>query len=260
MSLETGRRTQEPLEAGDRGRLGAGVALHQPAGTAHAFSGDAAEPAVLDGAKSAFGQVGAAQRHLDNEVVKAGDLFLFFGWFRDVERRDGKWRYRPRSRSVHRLFGWLQVGERIHVGNATAEVRERRIDPRRHPHLHGWWATSNTIYTATRRLTAPGVAGGVLGAGLFKGKRPHVLTRDDAASRSEWELPGFFRPDGKHRGLSYHRHRGQWEKHDRGARLRAVARGQEFVFDATGVRGVDTWLATLFAEANEDHGEDVHAD
>ena len=204
--------------------------------------------------------MGAAQKHLDNESVKAGDLFLFFGWFRDVERHAGRWRYRPKSASVHRLFGWLQVGDRVHVGDATAAVRERRGDLRRHPHLHGWWATSNTIYTAAEKLTAPGVDGDVPGAGLFAGGDAHLLTREDGASRSEWELPGFFLPDGKRSGLSYHRHRGQWEEHEGRARLRAVARGQEFVFDASGVAGVDTWLGTLFAQAGEDHGENARAE
>ena len=86
----------------------------------------------------AFGQVGAAQRHLDNEVVKAGDLFLFFGWFRDVEQHEGRWRYRPKARSVHRLFGWLQVGGVIRLGNETSSLRERRPDLQRHPQVHDW--------------------------------------------------------------------------------------------------------------------------
>jgi len=29
-----------------------------------------------------FGQINAAQSHLENNNVKEGDLFLFFGWFR----------------------------------------------------------------------------------------------------------------------------------------------------------------------------------
>ena len=58
-----------------------------------------------DGAwQAAFGQVGAAQRHLEHEAVGAGDLFLFFGWFRKVEQIDGTWRYRRNAPSVHRLF------------------------------------------------------------------------------------------------------------------------------------------------------------
>jgi hypothetical protein len=34
-----------------------------------------------------FGQAGQAQVHLDNHGVGAGDMFLFFGWFRRIEHR-----------------------------------------------------------------------------------------------------------------------------------------------------------------------------
>jgi Nucleotide modification associated domain 3 len=33
-----------------------------------------------------FGQSGAAERHLQNYVVKEGDVFVFYGWFRQVEQ------------------------------------------------------------------------------------------------------------------------------------------------------------------------------
>ena len=33
-----------------------------------------------------FGQVGAAQTHLENNKVGTGDLFLFWGWFRETIR------------------------------------------------------------------------------------------------------------------------------------------------------------------------------
>jgi hypothetical protein len=34
-----------------------------------------------EGWMPAFGQVGAAETHLENQGVGMGDLFLFFGWF-----------------------------------------------------------------------------------------------------------------------------------------------------------------------------------
>ena len=33
--------------------------------------------------KPIFGQAGAAERHLQNHGVKEGDVFVFFGWFRE---------------------------------------------------------------------------------------------------------------------------------------------------------------------------------
>ena len=81
-------------------------------------------PAVT-GWQAAFGQVAAAQQHLDHEQIGKGDLFLFFGWFRQAEQTGERWRYHLEARPVHRLFGWLQVGEIVRVGEDTASARER---------------------------------------------------------------------------------------------------------------------------------------
>jgi len=40
--------------------------------------------------KGSLGQISQAQRHLENQGVGIGDLFLFFGWFRETENKDGK--------------------------------------------------------------------------------------------------------------------------------------------------------------------------
>ena len=68
------------------------------------------------GWRQAFGQVEAAQRHLENQGVGPGDLFLFFGWFRAVEPGNGgTWYYDRTAPHVHRLFGWLQISEVVPV-------------------------------------------------------------------------------------------------------------------------------------------------
>ena len=66
--------------------------------------------------RPAFGQHAAAQGHLQNQGVRPGDLFLFFGRFRPVEPPGAAWRYVKNTPVVHRLFGWLQVSEAIRVG------------------------------------------------------------------------------------------------------------------------------------------------
>ena len=33
-----------------------------------------------------FGQAGAAQTHLENNKVEIGDVFLFWGWFRETKK------------------------------------------------------------------------------------------------------------------------------------------------------------------------------
>ncbi len=46
------------------------------------------------GWKPVYGQTGAALSHLRSEGVGAGDLLLFFGWFREAERWERKWRFK----------------------------------------------------------------------------------------------------------------------------------------------------------------------
>ena len=54
-----------------------------------------------------FGQVGAAERHLRNQGIAPGDLFLFFGWFREAAERKGQWR--RVGPDEHTVWGWLQA-------------------------------------------------------------------------------------------------------------------------------------------------------
>ena len=60
-----------------------------------------------------FGQAGMAQRELDNLGVGEGDLFLFFGWFRDFHSQ--------KKTDYHHIFGWFQVDQVI---KGTAEIRK----------------------------------------------------------------------------------------------------------------------------------------
>ena len=64
----------------------------------------------LPGWKPLFGQAGAAQTVLARSGVGPGDLFLFFGWFREAEYVDGVWRFVRGAPNVHLLWGWLEVG------------------------------------------------------------------------------------------------------------------------------------------------------
>ena len=210
-----------------------------------------------DGAwQAAFGQIGAAQRHLENEQVGAGDLFLFFGWFREAEQIDGTWRYRREAPSVHRLFGWLQVGEALQIGDDVETARKRFPRLRRHPHLWGWWDESNTVYAATEELRFEGAPEGTAGAGLFEPdpERRLVLTAPDARLRTEWRLPAAFKPADAHPGLSYHRDPKRWTENDGKTRVRAVARGQEFVLDATGREEAVAWAAGLWQRRRPNDG------
>ena len=208
----------------------------------------------VPGWEAAFGQVGAAQRHLEYERVGRGDLFLFFGWFRDVEEHAGAYRYRRGGRSVHRLFGWLQVGEVLRVEDDTEAARRRRPGLGRHPHLWGRWAPTNTVYVAADMLTLDGAPAGTAGAGLFgrdeDGGRL-TLTAGGAKSRSEWRLPAGFGPIPGRKGLTYHRDAARWRVVDGESRVRAAARGQEFVIDANEAPEAIGWAAARWRDGGE---------
>lgn len=62
----------------------------------------------------AYGPGESAQTHLANNGVGVGDLFLFFGWFRRVEKPEDHWRFVSGEADIHLLWGWLQVGAIYH--------------------------------------------------------------------------------------------------------------------------------------------------
>jgi Nucleotide modification associated domain 3 len=185
----------------------------------------------------AFGQVGSAQGHLKKQGVQEGDLFLFFGWF----AKDDK----SRSESQHTLFGWLQIGK-ILKGDAI----KKRKSIAYHPHTHGAWDDTNTVYLATQELYLCNQQVGLPGAGLFPHWTPDLrLTAPEATSRSLWRLPKCFLPRGGPPILSWHQKRERWTDARNGTvRLRTVGRGQEFVIDASKAPGVEEWALNLISQ------------
>ena len=63
--------------------------------------------------KPTFGQEKTALRHLQKQGVGIGDLFLFFGWFRQTEYIAGQLRYKKDAPDWHVIYGYLQIGEII---------------------------------------------------------------------------------------------------------------------------------------------------
>lgn len=110
--------------------------------------------------KGLFGQSEIALRHLENNKVGEGDLFLFFGWFRDTKRRpDGTYKY-VRGTDKHVIWGWLEVGRVIDVTQGATQ------DPglRNHPHF-SLERTKNKVYVSKDKLSfLPDLPG----AGVFQ--------------------------------------------------------------------------------------------
>ncbi|NNC52658.1 MAG: hypothetical protein HKO08_06435 [Erythrobacter sp.] len=186
-----------------RGKLGAGDFCHH-------------DPMFLDHGTCLFGQVGAAQTHLANQGVREGDMFLFFGLFR--EEMTGE--------PHHRIFGWMQIERMVHLADCD-DAERAELAAHRHPHALEMHGSNDCIYVGpgstapraseTLRLTVPG------------------------GPPSLWERPEWL----KKGGLSYHDRADRWL---RGGRLRSVARGQEFVADIGRRKAPRDWLAAVLAE------------
>ncbi len=197
------------------------------------------------GWRPALGQRGPAQGHLSNQGVCAGDLFLFWGLFRRVDVG-----LRWVGPKLHVLWGWLQVGS---VGAVDAVVRPRVAREwswaADHPHLSPGSDPTNTLYVAADGLRLGGRTTRAPAAGVFDAlEEPLTLTAADASTPSIWRLPSWFLP-GRRAPLTYHDSAARWTRGRDHVRLRAAARGQEFVLDADDYPEAADWALGLIRRA-----------
>ena len=129
--------------------------------------------------KPIFGQCDAALTHLKNQNVGQHDLFLFYGWFKQTERKEGRLRYILNAPNLHIVYGYLQVGKMV---TDKEEITEYHW----HPHAH-MSIDNNCLFIARDTLSWNS---NLDGYGVFSYDKRLVLTRDEAKNRSEWgELP-----------------------------------------------------------------------
>jgi hypothetical protein len=166
-----------------------------------------------------FGQCGPAQTHLLNQGVRAGDVFLFFGLYRDPET----------GHLHHRIFGYLQVAG---VGFVSELRLDRSWRKPRHPHPHfgsNYGYSNNAIWFGPGATSAPAIEGLRLTAG-------DVTDRPSLWLRPDWMEIG---------SLSYHSAEWRWKA---GNLLQTVGRGQEFVCDIGDRQEPRDWLIERIAE------------
>ena len=200
-----------------------------------------------------LGQAGIAQSHLAKQGVGSGDVFLFFGLYRQVEETAQGWHFVKGAPELHVLWGWLQVDQKHRV----ADLGPNDLPwARHHPHLaSGHCDDRNTVYTAATKLGLGGSGNGrvIAGWGVFpKFDRRLVLTDLHGAGVSNWRLPRWFYPDGNKPPLTYHPDRRRWRRHANHAYLRSVGRGQEFVLDLAHYPEAVKWLSDLVSSLGSD--------
>ncbi len=211
------------------------------------------------GYRQAFGQDGAAQSHLSNQLVGVGDLFLFFGWFRRVEGCGENWSFVSGAPDLHVLFGWLQIGEILAVSDHPKWCAKYPwLED--HPHIRhaGRYPPNNTIYLASENMLIDGKKTKYPGGGAFRTFTPAQQltdpTQTKSIKRSTWLLPNWFaqRDEKGNQLLTYHRNPKRWffdEKDSTKARLQTVAKGQEFVLNMNdkSLQETNAWLHQLLA-------------
>jgi hypothetical protein len=184
------------------------------------------------GWKPAFGQVGGSASELKS--VSPGDLFLFFGSFREAKLKDGYFEY-SKAPVVHAIWGYMQVGN-IHRwpkerwGNIASSEPDGYAW---HPHLKTEWIRKdkNCFFIPDTQ----DVFGG-RGYGTFS-HTPSLILTSAGENRSMWRTFDFMSPTND---------RAKAQRSVSGSvHLNSGGRGQEFIFDVTHQDKLNLWLKFL---------------
>jgi len=130
----------------------------------------------------AFGQIDSAQGQLRNQGVGAGDLFLFFGWFRQVQQiADGSICFVPGAPNIHVIYGYLQV-ERVLT--QSDDVVKYGWHP--HSDISRRDNKNNAIYLARKTLSFDKSKPGY---GILNFAKNRVLTLENCSMGTWKEIP-----------------------------------------------------------------------
>ena len=99
-----------------------------------------------------FGQTGSAQSHLMNQGVGLGDIFIFFGLFREVEHKNGVLGFVKGTPKKHIIWGWMQIGDIVNVDSCDRDALKWADS---HPHLSHGKDELNTLYISQKFLKMP---------------------------------------------------------------------------------------------------------
>ncbi|GMO48147.1 MAG: hypothetical protein Pg6C_10530 [Treponemataceae bacterium] len=196
-----------------------------------------------------FGQHGAAQTLLENCGVGDGDIFLFFGWFREAEvTKAGTYQYKKPAKDFHAIWGYMKAGGALKTKAGCDSFSETHRDISGHPHAH-YFVTNpgdkNCIYVAAKTLAPESKLNG---AGLLKNKSaqyPVILT-EAGQTRSNWLLPKEVFADVRFCSPA--------ASFDGDGRFSWKTFGQEFIIDCDKYPNVKDWAIGLI-ESNYDDSE-----
>ena len=130
---------------------------------------------------------------LNNAGVEPGDLFLFFGWFRPVEKTDKGYRFARKgsgdfysSADMQVIYGYMQVGEII---KEPERIREYYWHP--HSSKDRTEDKTNALYIPAESLSFDSSRKGY---GVLDFRKDRVLTME-GKSRGVWNQYEFLKPE-----------------------------------------------------------------
>jgi hypothetical protein len=175
-----------------------------------------------------FGQASSSQSELRNNQVGPGDLFLFFGWFKN---------YSENGRDLHHIFGWLQI-DKVIDGN---EAIQNYFKNKKKMHPHAFYKFSNNcLYLGTKNLTIGNKETPLKGFGHFKKTHKDLILTKDQATRSVWQLPKkYFSNSNPFLNRLKWLDKKECITHCKG-------RGQEYILDVTNHPKLIGWLHHIF--------------
>lgn len=146
----------------------------------------------IDGWRPAFGQTDAARGVHKNAGVEIGDLFLFFGWFRQTELGPNGYRFVRRREDFFQfanlqvIYGYLQIGKILTDKEQIAEYYW-------HPHASKKYIDhpANTLYLPTEHLSWNPLKSGY---GTLDYRPDRVLTMENKP-RATWTEKPFLMPE-----------------------------------------------------------------
>lgn len=189
---------------------------------------------LLNGDIGLFGQAGNAQRELDNLGVGEGDLFLFFGWFRDFRTNKRK--------DYHHIFGWLMVNQVIRGSNQIREFCDASDLDHPHASRNDDRYRYNTLFVSRKKNTLNVLDLDLRGHGLFAKTNNTLILTELGNTRSNWLLPDkFFSPLSN---PNLFESRLKWSSKFSN-KLKCAGYGQEFVMDAEKNPTAKEWVRDI---------------
>ena len=96
----------------------------------------------------ALGQVSRAEGHLRKQGVGENDVFLFYGWFKKVEKHDGIWRYINSEPDIHLIWSYMEIEDSVCLDSQKQQDEALKKYPFliNHPHVGKQGKMKNRIY------------------------------------------------------------------------------------------------------------------